>query len=337
MQTRGTDRAAQRRRRRRIGLAVAAVFVTLVVVSLVRDPGAYAASITWGTVWHGWRTSVLRWQYWVLIAVLLVLERRFPAQSRGGMVSRGGAVDLAWIFGAPFFTLTIVAVYLAVLDVVYFHALGGFNVGLRSAIGAFAAAVVAFVLSDFLLWFSHLVRHKIPTFWYFHAVHHAAPTLNALTDNRVHFVEAIISATVVFIPSTLLGLSAPAAYALTIATIYFTAFTHTAIRTNMGPLRFLIVTPQSHRVHHSDAAEHIDKNFATVFSVWDRVFGTQYWGEDEYPPTGIADPHFPLEQSARPLVVLQAYARQIVYPFTQVLHDVGKYRRRPDGEATATT
>ena len=93
------------------------------------------------------------------------------------------------------------------------------------------------------------------------------------------------------------------------------------------PLRWILVTPQSHRVHHSFASEHLDTNFATVFSFWDIIFRTQYMGWDEYPATGIADPDFPLEKNASPGALLGAYARQNVYPFQQVARDVGKLRR----------
>jgi sterol desaturase/sphingolipid hydroxylase (fatty acid hydroxylase superfamily) len=141
-------------------------------------------------------------------------------------------------------------------------------------------------------------------------------------------MEAMIAATLTVVPARLLGLSAPAAFALVVATTYFTAFTHTAVRTNMGPLRYVLVTPQSHRVHHSQAPEHIDVNFGTVFSVWDQLFRTQYRGWDEYPDTGIADPRFPLERRLSVPSLLGTYFRMVAYPFTQMAHDVGKYRRR---------
>jgi hypothetical protein len=52
------------------------------------------------------------------------------------------------------------------------------------------------------------------------------------------------------------------------------------------------------REHHSFAAEHIDRNSGTVFSLWDRTFGTCYHGEEEYPEVGVTDPRFPLEPQA---------------------------------------
>ena len=300
-------RRAQQRRRRIAGLAVAAVFAVAVVVAVVDRTDwvtdAFSGDKLNGllsTVWDGWLDAIANPWYWGLIAVFLVVERIWPAEPGGGMVSMGGAQDIVWILGAPILRLTLVAAWASLINLAYDDWFSGAEVDLVSVIGTFPTAVVAFVLSDFLMWFTHWVRHKVPTFWYFHAVHHAAPTLNALSDNRVHFVEAIIHATIVVLPSRWLGLDAPAATALAIATTYFTAFTHTAVRTNMGPLRWILVTPQSHRVHHSFASEHLDTNFATVFSFWDIIFRTQYMGWDEYPATGIADPDFPLEKNASP-------------------------------------
>ncbi|HEX3334509.1 MAG TPA: sterol desaturase family protein, partial [Acidimicrobiales bacterium] len=277
--------------------------------------------------------------YWGLVACLLVIERIWPAQPGRGMLTVGGAQDLVWIVLFPFTSLTLVALWSTVLAAMYHNVLGGHTVHLVAYIGVLPTAVFAFVVSDFLFWFTHWARHKVPTFWYFHAVHHAAPNLNTLTDNRVHFVEAMIEATIVVIPARLLGLSVPAAFALAVATTYFTAFTHTAVRCNMGPLRYILVTPQSHRVHHSHRPEHIDVNFGTVFSVWDQIFRTQYRGWDEYPDTGIADQQFPLEKRLRPLGLLGSYGRMVAYPFQQMVRDVGKFRRRavarPDGAPSA--
>jgi len=330
-----TSRDWQRRRRRRLGsLAVAALFL-LVAVGLYRETHAIASAMNAhtahsvaSTVWVGWRASVLNPWYWGLVVCLLVAERLWPAQPGRGMLTVGGAQDLVWIAFFPLFGLTIVALWSLVLDATYTKVLGGHTVHLATSVGVAATAVVAFLLSDFLFWFTHWARHKVPTFWYFHAVHHAAPSLNTLTDNRVHFMEAMIAATLTVVPARLLGLSAPAAFALVVATTYFTAFTHTAVRTNMGPLRYVLVTPQSHRVHHSQAPEHIDVNFGTVFSVWDQLFRTQYRGWDEYPDTGIADPRFPLERRLSVPSLLGTYFRMVAYPFTQMAHDVGKYRRR---------
>ena len=120
------------------------------------------------------------------------------------MVSLGGALDLLWIFGSPFINLTIVAGWAALLNLAYDTWFDGAEFDLASADRDLPVRPSSCSSSsDFFMWFTHWVRHKVPTFWYFHAVHHAAPTLNVLTDNRVHFVEGIIVATLVVLPARL--------------------------------------------------------------------------------------------------------------------------------------
>jgi sterol desaturase/sphingolipid hydroxylase (fatty acid hydroxylase superfamily) len=328
------------RRRRRIGSAVGVALAALVITGLIRETQHIAAVMNAGTVhsigsslWAGWCAALLNAWYWGLVLCLLLAERLWPAQPGRGMLTTGGAQDLVWILLFPVTGLTVVALWSVILNVMYTNLLGDHTLDLPSYIGVFPTAVFAFVVSDFLFWFSHWLRHKVPTFWYFHAVHHAARDLNTLTDNRVHFEEAMVTATLVVVPSRFLGLAAPAAFALTVATTYFTAFTHTAVRTNMGPLRYLLVTPQSHRVHHSQAKEHIDVNFGTVFSVWDLLFRTQYRGWDEYPDTGIADQAFPLERSVNPASLVTSYVdgRLPVPPDVPGRRQIPAPRRRAAG------
>ena len=91
--------------------------------------------------------------------------------------------------------------------------------------------------------------------------------------------------------------------------IFVNAFIHANIRTSLGPLRHLVISPQAHRVHHSAAPEHIDTNFGTVFAWWDYLFGTRYHDHHDYPTTGIHDPTFPREDPDRPWAVPAAWAR----------------------------
>lgn len=63
---------------------------------------------------------------------------------------------------------------------------------------------------------------------------------------------------------------------------------------------------------------HRDKSFAVVFSLWDRLLGTQWHDHTEYPDTGIRDRGFPHEQSTSPAGALRDYGRQMIYPFRAV-------------------
>jgi hypothetical protein len=181
-------------------------------------------------------------------------------------------------------------------------------------------AVFAFVVTDLLAWVSHWFHHGVPTLWRFHAVHHAQQNLNALSDNRQHVGETVCAALIVFLPSHLLGLSADVAGTLTFVMIYYSAMLHSNIRTNFGPLQYVLMSPQSHRIHHSILPQHYNSNFATIFSCWDYLAGTRYHGNNEYPPTGIDDTGFPVERpSANPLTWVTAWWMQTLYPFQAML------------------
>jgi sterol desaturase/sphingolipid hydroxylase (fatty acid hydroxylase superfamily) len=113
----------------------------------------------------------------------------------------------------------------------------------------------------------------------------------------------------------MLGIDTPMDLYVAVALNWYTRVYHANLRTNYGVLKHVVVTPQSHRIHHSIESRHQDKNFGVIFTVWDRLFGTLYAHYDEYPETGIADDRFPLEQHGGIRAVFQNLAAQFWYPF----------------------
>jgi sterol desaturase/sphingolipid hydroxylase (fatty acid hydroxylase superfamily) len=170
------------------------------------------------------------------------------------------------------------------------------------------------LVSDFLAWFHHVVRHKVPLFWWFHTVHHAQRTLNAWTNERVHALDTLAATLIAFLPATVLGVSPPGMMGYVILSAWYTRLYHANLRTNYGILRFVLVTPQSHRVHHSIQPEHRDQNFGVIFSVWDHLFGTQCRDYDVYPETGISDAAFPQERRWADALSLRSFLAQQLYP-----------------------
>jgi len=83
-------------------------------------------------------------------------------------------------------------------------------------------------------------------------------------------------------------------------------------------LHYILVTPQSHRVHHSVEERHFEKNFGSLFCIWDFIFRTQYWEFSEYPETGINDPDFPYEQSDGIKDLLLTPFHQMFYPLREI-------------------
>jgi sterol desaturase/sphingolipid hydroxylase (fatty acid hydroxylase superfamily) len=304
------------RRSRLLVLAVLTAGANVVAIGVV----TWAAHGTvsdrvFANVWDGWRTAI--WQPWfgAFILGLWLLQWRFPARRQERPVNKGLVQDLAWFLLSPVLAVTVISAYLVVLSVGVTTVFGDATLHLVPSLGVWRVALLAFVLSDFVAWLSHWTHHRLPTLWQFHAVHHSQREMNVLSDNRQHVVETIVAATIGFLPAWFLGLDTAKAATLAVSTVYVSAFIHTNIRTNLGPLRFVFVSPQAHRVHHSIEPRHYDTNFGTVFSWWDYLFGTRYPGDHEYPPTGIVDEAFPLERSAHPVRVVATWGAQLLYPF----------------------
>ena len=76
----------------------------------------------------------------------------------------------------------------------------------------------------------------------------------------------------------------------------------------------MLVTPQSHRIHHSTEPEHWNSNYANVFC-WDRLFGTQHADDTSYPTTGVNDLQFPEPKSFSAAEFGRCYLRQLAFPF----------------------
>ncbi len=181
-----------------------------------------------------------------------------------------------------------------------------------------AQIVIAILAQDFIRWFHHWARHKVPLFWQFHAVHHSQTEMTFLSDYRVHPVDRLFSTLAGFVPFGILlpiGIAVPTAVVWGFILGWHQNLYHSNVRMNFGILRYVFVTPQSHRVHHSILPEHRDTNFGVLFCFWDRLFGTHKEVGDEYPPTGIPDTSFPMETSLNPVVLVRTFVMQWLYPF----------------------
>ena len=137
--------------------------------------------------------------------------------------------------------------------------------------------VLGIVLLDLAIYFQHVCSHKIPMLWRFHKVHHADRDIDVTTGIRFHPVEAFLSMLYKCVVIFLLG-------PITISVILFeiilnasAMFNHANVRFPKvvdGALRTVIVTPDFHRVHHSEIQTETDSNYGFFLTVWDRLFKT---------------------------------------------------------------
>jgi len=139
------------------------------------------------------------------------------------------------------------------------------------------AGLVTFLLLDLAVWFQHLVSHKVPLFWRIHRVHHADSEVDATTALRFHPIEILLS--FVWKGAVIVALGGPweAVLIFEIVLNGSAVFGHANIRIPERVdrlLRWLIVTPDMHRIHHSVLRRETDSNYGFYLSVWDRLFGT---------------------------------------------------------------
>jgi sterol desaturase/sphingolipid hydroxylase (fatty acid hydroxylase superfamily) len=134
--------------------------------------------------------------------------------------------------------------------------------------------VMALFIVDFMIYWIHRAQHNFDLLWRTHAWHHSIEQMYWFAGFRTSFFHSFIyNIPQVVIPVTLFRLSPAEAgigYSLGLLIQFWE---HTNLNVNVGPLKWLIITPAYHRIHHS-ATIHRGMNLGTTFSLWDRMFGT---------------------------------------------------------------
>lgn len=138
----------------------------------------------------------------------------------------------------------------------------------------FAAALIVL---DLAIYWQHRLFHRIPLFWRMHRVHHADRAFDVTTGVRFHPLEIAASMLIKFGVIAVLGPHPAAVLVFEIVLSLGSLWTHTDIALPEGidrRLRWLIVTPSMHRIHHSTWRPETDSNYGFHLSVWDRLFGS---------------------------------------------------------------
>jgi sterol desaturase/sphingolipid hydroxylase (fatty acid hydroxylase superfamily) len=139
------------------------------------------------------------------------------------------------------------------------------------------AIVVSVLALDAAIYLQHLMFHAVPLFWRLHRVHHADVDFDVTTGARFHPIEIALSMLIKFAVILLLG---PPAVAVLIFEVLLNAtsmFNHGNVRLPVRidrVLRWLVVTPDMHRVHHSIDPRETNSNFGFNLPWWDHLFGT---------------------------------------------------------------
>lgn len=142
---------------------------------------------------------------------------------------------------------------------------------------------------DILYYWLHRAQHRYAFLWRFHRFHHGDINLSASSAFRHHWLEDTFRYFSIAAPLLILfgniGRFVPW---LALFMGGYGLFIHWNTKLRLGPLDRVLVGPRYHRIHHSVAPEHRDKNFAIFFPVLDRLFGTQVLPpQDQVPVTGV--------------------------------------------------
>jgi sterol desaturase/sphingolipid hydroxylase (fatty acid hydroxylase superfamily) len=166
---------------------------------------------------------------------------------------------------------------LAAAGMAAFAAANGWGLLNHFQVPVWLAVPIAVVAMDFVIWLQHVMVHAVPALWRLHRVHHADLDYDVTTGSRFHPLEIGLS---MLIKVTTVAVLGPPVLAVVIFEVLLNAtamFNHGNIRLPGSldrVLRWFVVTPDMHRVHHSIEEDESNSNFGFNLPWWDRLFGT---------------------------------------------------------------
>jgi exosortase len=207
-----------------------------------------------------------------LAAVLLTLER-FP-----GIRRASAAIGQRWLTNLGLWLLAG-----NLVSAIYSESITAIAAGLQSGLVrdlelpfVLEAVLVCLILDGWRYW-QHRLLHEIPMLWRIHLVHHSDTALDVTTSQRHHPFEGLVTIFLTLILVFALGFSAQALALYLLLAALSSVYTHANIALPEcfdRPLRWFLVTPSVHAIHHSSFQPETDSNYGSVLTLWDRLFGT---------------------------------------------------------------
>ena len=178
--------------------------------------------------------------------------------------------------------------------------------GWVSNLDFFVALLLLVLVADLVQYWLHRAYHEVPLLWRLHAVHHSVKSMDWLAGSRQHLVEVLITRTLVLAMIVVLGFSKEVIDAYIVIVGFQAVFNHANVSVRLGPLRYVIVTPNFHHWHHAQDEEALDKNYAAHFAFLDHLFGTAVQSDRQWPAHyGVVGDYVP-----------DGFLKQTAFPFT---------------------
>lgn len=213
----------------------------------------------------------------VMLAVYFLLERLAAFRPRPDDRRR---IALNVALTAAVFALNLLLFGAGLLVV---HRLNeqGFGVAQWLNLPFLVSALVAIVALDLATWALHWAMHKTPVLWRLHRLHHADAFVDVTTTLRQHPGETVLRTTVTLVTGALLGAPIAAIALYRSLSVLNAIFEHANVRLPRrldDVLASVWVTPDLHKMHHSNLAAETDSNYGNLLSLFDRAFGTYTCG-----------------------------------------------------------
>jgi sterol desaturase/sphingolipid hydroxylase (fatty acid hydroxylase superfamily) len=203
---------------------------------------------------------------------------------------------------------------------------GGWGLFPALAAPAWLAVPAAVILLDLAIYLQHVLFHAVPVLWRLHRMHHADLEFDTTTGLRFHPIEILLSLGIKLGVIAALGTPAVAVLVFEVLLNATSMFNHGNVRLPAGidrALRWLVVTPDMHRVHHSLVPRETNSNFGFNLPWWDRLFGT-YRAQPEAGHDGMT---IGIGQFRDPAEL--RLDRMLLQPFRDDDHDYPLGRREP--------
>jgi sterol desaturase/sphingolipid hydroxylase (fatty acid hydroxylase superfamily) len=165
----------------------------------------------------------------------------------------------------------------AAVGVAYFAQTHGWGLLNYYQLPVLISILIAVIVMDFIIYLQHVMVHAVPVLWRLHRVHHADLDYDVTTGARFHPLEILLSMLIKFAVIIVLGAPVVAVIIFEVILNALAMFNHgnIALPVKLDKyLRFIIVTPDMHRIHHSVEDDETNSNFGFNLSWWDKLFGT---------------------------------------------------------------
>ena len=173
--------------------------------------------------------------------------------------------------------IVLIGVPITAVEASLFSTFNQFGLLIWLELPLWPSMIISLIVLDLAIYWQHRIFHGMPLFWRVHRMHHSDIAIDVSTGLRFHPVEIVLSILIKAAVIVLLGAPLLSVIAFEIILNGCAMFNHSNIR--LAPmtdrfLRYFIVTPDMHRVHHSNKPSEHHQNFGFCLSIWDRIFSS---------------------------------------------------------------